>query len=59
MDRWDVMIVLVAGYVAVTSLVRLMAQRRNLLVGQVREQLKNKRRKPKPKENEKSDRGAA
>lgn len=39
MDRWDVIIILVAGYVAVVSLVRLMARRRNELVDQVRDQL--------------------
>jgi hypothetical protein len=39
MDRWDVLIVAVAGYVAVMTLVRLMARRRNELVGQVRQQM--------------------
>jgi hypothetical protein len=39
MDRWDVLIVAVAAYVAVMTLVRLMARRRNELVGQVRQQL--------------------
>lgn len=39
MDRWDVLIVAVAGYVAVMTLVRLMARRRNELVGQVRQQI--------------------
>ena len=39
MDRWDVLIVFVAGYVAITALVRLMTSRRNRLVNQVREQM--------------------
>jgi hypothetical protein len=39
MDRWDVLIVAVAAYVAVMTLVRLMASRRNELVGQVRQQV--------------------
>ena len=40
MDRWDLLIIAIAGYVAVMSLVRLMARRRNQLVDQVREQIK-------------------
>jgi hypothetical protein len=39
MDRWDVLILAVAAYVAVMTLVRLMAHRRNELVGQVRQQI--------------------
>lgn len=39
MDRWDVLIIFAAGYVAVMTLVRLMAGRRNQLVDQVRGQL--------------------
>ena len=48
MDRWDMVLLAVAGYVAVLSLVRLMARRRNELVKQVREQIVQHRgRKPK------------
>ncbi len=36
MDRWDVVFILVAGYVAVMSLVRLMAQRRNHVMNHLR-----------------------
>lgn len=43
MDRWDVIVILIAGYVAVVSLVRLMAKRRNELVDQVRDQLAQSR----------------
>lgn len=39
MDRWDVLIVAVAAYIAVMALVRLMAHRRNELVSQVRQQI--------------------
>jgi hypothetical protein len=39
MDRWDWLIVVVAGYVSVVSLVRLMANRRNELVGKIRDEI--------------------
>jgi len=48
MDRWDLLIVLFAGYVAVMSLVRLMARRRNELVDHVRQQINEQRPKKKP-----------
>ncbi len=53
MDRWDLLIVFVAGYIAVMTLVRLMSRRRNELVGQVREQivdLQKKKKKAKKKD---------
>ena len=65
MDRWDVFIILAAGYVAVMSLVRMMARRRNQVVDHVREQLVKqrgkKKKKPKSKEesSRKTDRDAA
>lgn len=40
MDRWDILIILAAGYVAVMTLVRLMAARRNELIDNVRDQLR-------------------
>jgi hypothetical protein len=43
MDRWDVMLMGVAGYVAIASLVRLMANRRNELVGKIREEIARQR----------------
>jgi hypothetical protein len=43
MDRWDLLIIFAAGYVAVMTLVRLMAGRRNQLVDQVRGQLDEQR----------------
>ncbi len=68
MDRWDVIIIVVAGYVAVMSLVRLMSSRQNQMLVQVREQLTKQLRKKKTKKKKKiktdeqptqEDRGAA
>ena len=54
MDRWDVLIVFVAGYIAVMALVRLMSRRRNELVNQVREQIVDlQKKKKKAKKQEK------
>lgn len=39
MDRWDIVLALVAGYVAVMTLVRLMARRRDQDVAEVQRQL--------------------
>jgi hypothetical protein len=53
MDRWDILIVVAAGYVALMTLVRLMTRRRNELLNQVREQitdLQKKKKKAKKKE---------
>ena len=43
MDRWDVIIVLAAGYLAVMTLVRMMARRRNQVVDHVREKIAENR----------------
>ncbi|NOZ39563.1 MAG: hypothetical protein GXP24_04975 [Planctomycetes bacterium] len=61
MDRWDIMIIAGAGYVAVTSLVRLMAARRNHLVDQVRQQIEQQRGQQAAKKpaDEDADLGAA
>ena len=61
MDRWDVIIISVAGYVAVMSLVRLMARRRNQALEQIRGQISDQLRKKKMKDDRPSqrDRGAA
>lgn len=56
MDRWDWLIYAAAGYVAVTTLVRLMAHRRNELIEQVRQQIENA---PKPKKAKKKGSEAA
>ena len=44
MDRWDILLLAVGVLVAVSSLVRLMRARRDLLVGQVKQQLEAHRR---------------
>jgi hypothetical protein len=51
MDRWDVLIVFVGGYVAVMTLVRLMTARRNQLVNEVREQMDDLQKKKKKAKN--------
>ena len=62
MDQWDVLLIVIAGYIAVASLVRMMAQRHNQVVDTVREQIGNQH---KPSENstdqqqDDTDRGAA
>jgi hypothetical protein len=43
MDRWDILIGIAAGYVAIVSLVRLMANRRNELVGKIRAKIAQER----------------
>jgi hypothetical protein len=43
MDRWDVFFFDGAGYVAILSLVRLMANRRNELVSKIREEIDRQR----------------
>jgi hypothetical protein len=43
MDRWDMVLVCVAGYVSVVSLVRLMAQRRDELIAKIRAEIAKQR----------------
>jgi F0F1-type ATP synthase membrane subunit b/b' len=43
MDRLDLLLMIVAGYVAVVSLVRLMANRRNDLVAKIRVEIEKQR----------------
>ena len=54
MDRWDAVMYAIAVYVAVTSLVRLMANRRNELVEQVRQQIEDMQRRSKKVKKSKS-----
>lgn len=49
MDRWDIVLLLIAAYVAVMTLVRMMIRRRNELVTDVRRQLDARRVKGKKK----------
>ncbi|NOY40906.1 MAG: hypothetical protein GXP26_03580 [Planctomycetes bacterium] len=55
MDRWDILIILAAGYVAVMTLVRLMTRRRNELVDHVREQIKGQQPQKKSTKDAKQD----
>ena len=61
MDLWDVLILLAAGYIAIMTLVRLMARHRNQLVDQVSKQITGQRgaKPPTEKPVEEGDRGAA
>ena len=43
MDGWDILLAATAGYVAIVSLVRLMANRRNELVEKIREEIAKQR----------------
>jgi hypothetical protein len=43
MDRWDVLLAAAATYVAVVSLVRLMANRRNELVARIKQEVAKQR----------------
>ncbi len=47
MDNWDIVILVVAGYAAVMSLVRLMAHRRDRLVEEFREQMETEAQRKK------------
>lgn len=52
MDRWDVLMAVAASYIAVASLVRLMANRRNELVAKIREEISRQRSVAKPDEDQ-------
>lgn len=49
MDRWDIVLLVIAAYVAVMALVRLMSRRRQELVADVERQIKAERRRAKQK----------
>jgi hypothetical protein len=57
MDGWDILLALVAGYVALVSLVRLMANRRNELVEKIRNEIA-KQRAAADAESERADEAA-
>jgi hypothetical protein len=44
MDSWDVTLLVVAGYLAVISLVRLMARRRNQVYEELRQKAEHEKR---------------
>jgi hypothetical protein len=45
MDTWDVTLLIVAGYLAVLALVRLMTRQRDQLLDNLREQIANERKR--------------
>jgi hypothetical protein len=47
MNRWDIVLLVVAGYVATGALVRLMIRRRDELVDEVRRRFKKKKMRKK------------
>jgi len=51
MDRWDVLLAAFATYVAIVSLVRLMANRRNEVLAKIRDELAKQRSRPKQDDN--------
>ena len=48
MDRWDVLLIGGSAYVAVISLVRLMAKRRNQLIQQIHREIEQQHSAPPP-----------
>lgn len=57
MDRWDVIVILIAGYVSVMALVRMMARRRNQLLEHFRDEIEQQVQSTTDKQQE--DREAA
>jgi hypothetical protein len=57
MDRWDILLAAVATYVAIVSLVRLMANRRNEVIAKIRDELAKQRSRP--KQDDSNDQKAA
>jgi hypothetical protein len=47
MDSWDVTLLVVAGYLAVVSLVRLMARRRNQVYAELSQKIENEKKRKK------------
>ena len=50
LDRWEILLLCVAGYIAITSLVRLMVTRRDQLVADVQQQIDARRERRKRKQ---------
>ena len=59
MDRWDIALLLIAGYVAVMTLVRLMTRRRDQNVAEVEKQMEALRNQSKQKKRGAKSRDAA
>lgn len=52
MDGWDVALLVVAGYVALVTLVRLMIRRRNQMLDELRRELRKGKRRKEAEERE-------
>jgi len=59
LSRSDVILLLIASYVAVMTLVRLMQRRRDQLVADVQQQVHARRKRGKRTHDDQADRGAA
>jgi len=59
MDGWDITLLVVAGYVAVVSLVRLMARRRDAMLGEFRQQMEKEKQRKKAAEDPQPQRRSA
>lgn len=60
MDHWDIVLLVVAGYLAMVTLSRLMAAHRDRRVSQLRAQIKQEKRlKKKKQEPQRQQRAAA
>ena len=51
MDTWDIVILVVVAYVAITTLVRLMIRRRNILLARFRRQMAEEKKSRKKQAN--------
>jgi hypothetical protein len=54
MDNWDVTLLVVAGYLAVLALVRLMASKRNQMLDEMRRQIESEKKNKQEEEYRKS-----
>jgi hypothetical protein len=50
MDGWDIALLVAAGYVAVSALVRLMRHRRDQMLGELRRQVGRQQREDAPQQ---------
>ncbi len=57
MDRWDVALLAVVGYVAVMALVRLMTRHRDQVVDELQKQVEAERRRMKAEEKNQREQG--
>ncbi len=57
MDRWDVALLAVVGYVAVMALVRLMTRHRDQVVDELQKQVEAERRRKKAEELKQREQG--